>query len=262
MSYPTWDDATSYPINSIVWFNNLLYQATFYHDPANTDKPNVEMGLHPYDPAFYGSQRGWVIYGVLPPGYSPSPIVLSAFRLIKKIDPYDDYTIGSVDTGPYGEGISEQHFSGSINNPTIPCPANQCGPVLEHLSGSIYGASFGFMYELVNPVLAPSGDYYINGPLNEPGEPNTLYVWWSVRSPSLFRRSVKLFAELGTDEFGHLIIGEQTFTPTDDTYNVGASTPIQWYAPGNQSVTFTSIPAPTEEIAPILLSAYEIDGNN
>jgi hypothetical protein len=259
MFYPTWDNATSYPVGSIVSFNGLLYEATFYHNPASTLEPNVEMGAHPTDPIFL-TQRSWIIYGALPAGYSPSPFVLAPHILIRQVDFNEHYDLSAqFAPGPYGDdqGISKQEYAGSINYPTTPCPAAKCVVSLSHLGGPIYGTNFQLVKTLYNPVLAPSGTYYIDGPSNPEGETNTLYVWWGIQSPNCFRRSVKLFADTGeVDGSGNPIIEEQTFTPTDNTYSVGPATPIEWFAPGNQSVTFSSLPGPA------LLNAFEIAGND
>lgn len=258
MSYPQWDNSTSYPVGSIVWFNGLLYEATLYHNPASTLEPNVEMGAHPTQPIFL-TQRSWTIYGVLPTGYSQSPFVLAPRILIRQVDPQDHYVLNAqFAPGPYGDdqGISKQEYAGSPNNPTTPCPAAKCVATLEHLAGSIYGTQFGLIKTLYNPVLAPSGTYYIDGPDKPVGESNTLYVWWSVSSPSVFRRSVKLYCATVDDYYDPVML-EETFVPTDNDYNVGMATPIEWFAPGNQSVSFSSN-------HPILdlQNAFEIEGND
>lgn len=257
MAYPAWDDATSYPVGSIVTFNNLTYIATSYHNPASTEAPNVEMGTDPYNPIFE-SQRAWTIYATLPPGYQPSQFGLSPHILIKKIDYQDDYVyFGQYAPGPYGndQGYSTQHFAGSPNNPSTPCPAAKCLVSIYAASGHIYGTSFQLVKTLFNPVLAPSGTYYIDGPAKPDGETNTLYVWWGIQSPSCFRRSVKLFCITINDLYEPVML-EETFTPTDNDYNVGSSTPIEWFAPGNQSVTFTS----THGLD--LQNAYEVAEND
>jgi hypothetical protein len=215
------------------------------------------MGAHPTEPIFL-TQRSWTIYGVLPTGYSPSPFVLGPAILIRQVDPNEHYVLNAqFAPGPYGDdqGISKQEYAGSINYPTTPCPAAKCVASLSRLAGAIYGTSFQLVKTLYNPVLAPSGTYYIDGPDNPEGETNSLYVWWATQSPSCFRRSVKLFC--GTfDEFYDPLMLEETFTPTDNTYSVGAATPIEWFAPGNQSVIFSS----TRPMS--LENAFDIAGND
>lgn len=268
MAYPEWESGTSYPIGSIVAYNNLTYIATGYHDPANFDPPNVEMGTDPFNPIFL-TQRGWTIYATLPTGYSPSAYILSTAILTRKLDFNDDYVFGGqFAPGPYGDdqGISKQEYAGSVNNPTTPCPASKCDVNLNDIRGSLYGSNGQFLFdgELINPVLSPSGLYYIDGPLNPDGESNTLYVWWCNQSPSRFRRSIKIYAIIGYDDVtGDPIIDEKTIVPNDDNYNVGFSTGIMnWRAPGNESAQFVSIPAPGSQVVPELLGAFEIDGND
>lgn len=267
MFYPTWDNATSYPVGSIVSFNGLLYLATLYHNPASTTEPNVEMGTNPSAPVFFGSQRSWTIYGALPPGYSPSPFILTTAILTRKLDPNDDYDFGGqFAPGIYGDdqGISKQEYAGSVNNPTTPCPASKCDVNLNDIRGSIYGSNAQYIYELFNPVLSSTGDYYINGPLNPDGETNTLYVWWATQSPSRFRRSITINAQTGYDEFTFEPINEtETFVPDDNTYSVGGSYDMRrWIAPGNQSATFVSMAMPGVSFVPVLLNAYEIAPND
>lgn len=236
MSYPQWDNATSYPVGSIVWFNNLLYQATQYHNPANFDPPNVEMGIDPFNPIFL-TQRGWTIYATLPTGYSPSQFVPDTNLLIKQQDINDRYVyFGQYAPGPYGEGESSQRYAGSLNNPTTPCPADKCISMLSTSGpgGLTYGNTFNVTKTLVNPIKPPGYTYYIDGPLNPYPDPNTLYVWWEFTATYCFRRPVTLTCDCDG------VIQNQTFTPTDDNYTT-MSTPVEWYTPGNASATFNFV---------------------
>ena len=256
MAYPAWDSGTSYPVNSIVSFNGLLYIATFYHDPANTDPPNVETGLHPSQPALFGLQRSWTLYSTLPTGYSASAFVPDVNILTKPIDPNDQYNyIGATVPGIYGndQGVAQDYYTGTPNAPTSPCPANKCILMTASTNGSVYGNGFQEIRAIINPVLGPGG-YYIDGPTNDPAS-DTLYVWWGIQAAYGFRRSVTLYCDT-FDSSPSPILKTQTFTPTDNNYNVGAATPIEWYAPGNESMTFTGY------ISFTLYSAYEIDGND
>lgn len=234
MSYPQWDNATSYPVGSIVWFNNLLYQATGYHDPASTLAPNVEMGTDPFNPIFL-SQRSWTLYATLPTGYSPSQFIPTTSILIKQQDINDRYVFfGQYAPSPYGYGESSQRYAGSSNNPTTPCPADKCISMLVTGSGLTYGDGFNVTKILVNPVKPPGYTYYISGPYNPYPDPNTLYVWWEFASTYCFRRPVVLTCECDG------VIQNQTFTPTDDNYTTMA-TPVEWYTPGNASATFSFV---------------------
>jgi hypothetical protein len=242
MFYPQWNNTTSYPVNSIVVYNGLLYQATYYHNPASTAEPNVEMGTDPYDPTFFGSQRAWTLYATLPAGGGPTPFVPTTNILVRQVDPNDQYSLmGQYAPGVYGndQGYSTQEYAGSVNNPTIPCPADKCVVAVSSNASGIYGNAFQLVKELVNPYKPAGSSYYISGGLNPPGTLNTLYVWWGIQAAFCFRRSVKLYCET-TDALGNTSIVDNTFVPSDNEYNVGLSTPIQWFEPGNQSVTFTS----------------------
>jgi hypothetical protein len=240
MFYPAWDNATSYPVNSIVSFNGLLYIATFYHDPASTVAPNVETGLHPVYPALFGLQRSWTLYSTLPTGYTASPFSLSYRVLISPVEENDRYFRFNEVPGIYNEGISREELTGTFTNVNSPCPLDKCVVSIDHVSGPIYGTSFSYAYTLFNPVLAPSGTYYQNGPDNAPGGTNTLYIWWRTSSPSVFQRSVTIYAETGIDPSGNPVITQTTFVPSDNTYNNGAGAMLFWYAPGNQDAIFTS----------------------
>lgn len=256
MAYPAWDSGTSYAVGSIVSFNGLLYIATFYHDPANTDAPNVETGLHPSQPALFGLQRSWTIYSTLPTGYSASNFLPDVNILTKPIDPNDQYNfLGATVPGIYGndQGIAQDYYPGTPNAPTSPCPVNKCILMVTTTNGPVYGNGFQEIKTIFNPVLGPGG-YYIAGPTNDP-DPDTLYVWWGIQATYGFRRSVTLYCDTFDDSPSPILL-TQTFTPTDDNYNVGPATPIEWYAPGNESMTFTGY------ISFTLYSAYEIDGND
>jgi hypothetical protein len=234
MSYPQWDNATSYPVGSIVWFNNLLYQATGYHDTASTLAPNVEMGTDPFNPIFL-SQRSWTLYATLPTGYSPSQFAPDTNILIKQQDINDRYVFfGQYAPSPYGFGESSQLYAGSSNNPTTPCPADKCISMLATGSGFTYANTFNITKQLVNPVKPPGYTYYISGPYNPYPDPNTLYVWWEFNATYCFRRPVVLTCECDG------VIQNQTFTPTDDNYTTMA-TPVEWYTPGNASATFSFV---------------------
>ena len=236
MAYPAWDNATSYPIGSIVTYNNLTYIATGYHDPANFDPPNVEMGTDPFNPIFL-TQRGWTLYATLPTGYNPSQFVPDTNLLIKQQDINDRYVyLGQYAPGPYGEGESYQRYAGSLNNPTTPCPADKCIStiVTSGPGGFAYANTFNITKQLVNPIKPPGYTYYIDGPLNPYPDPNTLYVWWEFNATYCFRRPVTLTCDCDG------VIQNQTFTPTDNNYTT-MSTPVQWYTPGNASATFSFV---------------------
>jgi len=255
MSYTVWNNVTSYPVNTIVSFNELLYIATFYHDPASTAAPNVETGLHPSNPGLFGLQRSWTLYSTLPTGYSASDFVPDVNILTKPVDVNDQYFfLGATVPGIYGndQGIAQDYYQGTSNNPTTPCPANKC--ILMVTNGLVYGNAFQEIRSIMNPVIGPGG-YYIDGPTNYPAI-DTLYVWWGIQAAYGFRRSVTLYCDT-IDASGNPLLQTQTFTPTDDNYNVGPSTAIAWYAPGNQSTTFTSYSGVFT-----LYSAYEIDAND
>jgi hypothetical protein len=121
-------------------------------------------------------------------------------------------------------------------------------------NGLVYGNSFQQIRSIQNPVIGPGG-YYIDGPTNYPAI-DTLYVWWGIQAAYGFRRTVTLYCDT-IDSSGNPLLQTKTFTPTDDNYNVGPSTPIGWYAPGNESTTFTSYSGVFT-----LYSAYEIDAND
>ena len=255
MPYPVWNNVTSYPIGSIVSFNNLLYIATAYHNPASTTAPNVEMGTDPSFPIF-GSQRSWTLYSTLPTGYLDSVFVPDRNILTKPVDFNDQYSLDGADVpGIYGNqyGIAKDYYIGTPNNPTIPCPANQCISMVATSSGPIYSSGYQEIRTIINPVLGPGG-YYIDGPSNYPST-DTLYVWWGIQAAHAFRRNVTLYCDT-FDSTPSPILQTQTFTPTDDNYNVGAATAIGWYAPGNQSVTVTGY------IGFTLYSAFEIAVND
>jgi len=257
MFYPAWDSGTSYAVGSIVSFNGLLYIATFYHDPASTAAPNVETGLHPSNPGLFGLQRSWTLYSTLPTGYLDSVFVPDRNILTKPVDFNDQYSIdGATVPGIYGndQGVAQDYYIGTPNNPSSPCPANQCISMVATSNGLVYGNSFQEIRSIMNPVMGPSG-YYIDGPTNYPAI-DTLYVWWGIQAAYGFRRSVTLYCDT-IDASGNPLLQTQTFTPTDDNYNVGPSTAIAWYAPGNQSTTFTSYSGVFT-----LYSAYEIDAND
>jgi hypothetical protein len=258
MFYPQWNNTTSYPVGAVVVYNGLLYQATYYHNPSSTAAPNVEMGTDPSDPTFYGSQRAWTPYATLPAGGGPSPFVPTTNILTRQIDPSDDYNLGGeFAPGVYGndQGYSRQEYAGSYNNPTTPCPANECILMIGSNASLIYGNSFQLIKELLNPYKPAGSSYYVSGPMNAPGTVNTLYVWWGIQAAYCFRRSVKLYCET-EDASGNVSMVNSTFTPTDDNYNVGPSTPIQWFAPGNESVIFSSYNGFT------LQNAFEIAPND
>jgi hypothetical protein len=255
MPYPVWDNSTSYPVNTIVSFNGLLYIATFYHNPASNSPPNVETGLHPSNPGLFGLQRSWTLYSTLPTGYSASDYVPDVNILTKPVDVNDQYNfLGATVPGIYGndQGIAQDYYPGTPNATTTPCPANKC--ILMVTNGLVYGNSFQEIRSIMNPVLGPSG-YYIDGPTNYPAI-DTLYVWWGIQAAYGFRRTVTLYCDT-IDSSGNPLLQTKTFTPTDDNYNVGPSTPIGWYAPGNESTTFTSYSGVFT-----LHSAYEIDAND
>lgn len=237
MVYAQWNDTTSYPVNTIVVYNGLLYQATAYHNTSSTDAPNVEMGTIPFD-TFFGSQRAWTLYAT-PNGYGTSQFVPGTSVLKNHQDPNDDYTLsGEFAPGIYGndQGISNQYYAGSTNNPTTPCPANQCVLTIntQGPGGLAYNSTFGITKTLINPVKPSGYTYYINGPLNTYPDPNTLHVWWEFTAPYCFRRPVIFSADVdGT-------INTRTLTPTDDNYT-NFTTPIEWYTPSNSSVTFNFI---------------------
>lgn len=246
MSYPTWSSAVSYSVGSIVWYNNLLYQATQYHDPASTLAPNIETGSDPLNPIFL-TQRSWTLYAILPTGYLASEFVPDSNLLIKQQDINDRYVyFGEYAPSPYGEGESLQRYAGSPNNPTTPCPANQCISMVTTASGNTYANFFNVTKLLVNPIKPTGYTYYIDGPLNTYPTPNTLYVWWEFSATYCFRRDVVITCECDG------VVQNQTFTPTDDNYTTG-STPVEWYTPGNASVTFSFVSSygdVTYEVAP------------
>jgi hypothetical protein len=190
----------------------------------------------------------------LPTGYSASVFVPDVNILTKPIDPNDQYySVGNIVPGIYGndQGFSRDYYPGTPNAPTTPCPANKC--ILMVTDGPVYGITFQELRTITNPVLGPGG-YYIDGPTNYPAT-DTLYVWWGIQAAYGFRRNVTLYCDT-FDSSSNPILQTQTFTPTDDNYNVAQATPIEWYAPGNQSVTFTGY------IGLTLYPAYEIDGND
>jgi hypothetical protein len=260
MAYPAWDSGTSYAVGSIVSFNNLLYLATFYHNPANTDAPNVAVEPHPSNPALFGSQRSWTIYSTLPTGYSESPFFLSFRALTSPVEEDDRYFRSNVVPAIYYEGTSQEELAGTALVVNNPCPASQCVVALYRGNGFIYGAEGFYAYELTNPILAPSGTYYISGPgATGPGEINTLHVWYRTSSPSMFRRNVTLYAKTGEDGSGDPIITSNTFTPTDNTYRNADGQLIYWYAPGNEDTTFTAVWPYSPEL---VLNAYNIAPND
>jgi len=229
MAYPEWESGTSYPVGSIVSYNNLEYIATQYHDPANFDPPNVEMGTDPYNPIFL-TQRGWTIHATLPAGYSPTPYALGTNLLIRQVDVndwYDGYN-AQYAPSPYNDATSLQVYAGSLNNPTIPCPANQC---ILMVTNGVYTNSPGqFTRILLNPVKPPGYTYYINGPMKPDGETNVLHHWWQFPSTYMFCRSVTFQCE----EDGVPV--SKTINPTDDNYT-NMTTPLEWYTPSNSDFT-------------------------
>lgn len=263
MAYPAWDSGTSYAVGSIVSFNNLLYLATFYHNPANTDAPNVAVEPHPSNPALFGSQRSWTIYSTLPTGYTASPFYIYTRELIVPLEPNDRYFRFNEVQGIYGndQGKSLEELTGTATTVINPCPANKCVTTLNRGNGPIYGTDFYYSIQLFNPVLDPTGTYYIDGPDNVPGGNNLLYIWWRTSSPSVFRRPVTIHVIEALDASGNPIVTTKTFTPTDNTYNTGlyGSTMRQWVAPGNQDVLLTSgevgLPYFYEPV-------YDVDGND
>lgn len=233
MAYPEWESGISYPVGSIVTYNDLTYEATQYHDPANFDPPNVEMGTDPVNPIFE-TQRGWTIYAAtaLPYYFAKNNV------LIKHQDNNDDYVyFGQYAPGPYiNDAQSIQYFAGSPNNPTTPCPADKCITMVE---GPAYQDGFAIVRELINPIKPAGYTYYISGPSNYPS-PDTLYVWWGAASTYCFRRQVTLTCAV-SDLDGNITIENKSFTPSDDNYNLVYSTGIEWCTPGNVSTTFSFV---------------------
>jgi hypothetical protein len=254
MSYPAWNSATSYPLGSIVTFNGQVYKATYFHDPANNDPPNVEFGPGPYPVPAYGSLRGWIIWAELPAGYTESMFTPIFFLLSIPYDPADRYAFSATEPNPYGGGAlyggrCEHAYTGTTNNPSTPCPVGKCGVQLSTLS-SLYGDGFYFEY-LVNPVLytnpATGQTSYINGTFI-PGTSNQLHGWVWFRATYCFRRTFTVECEVDG------VMESRTATPTDynylqDPYGVPhlqpPSPPGVWdtpyFAPGTQSVQFTVI---------------------
>lgn len=224
MSYPAWDSATSYAQGSIVTYNGQTYQATNFHDPGNNDPPNVEFGPGPYPTPnpVYGSLRAWTIWAELPTGYYQSAYSPVFFVLSRPFDPLDNYSGIAAEANPYGGdvlyyGQCVDHATGSINNPTIPCPAEKCGIQLSTGGGGVYGPMGENLYALTDPILYtfPSGQtVYIDGP-GTPGVPRDLYIWLTFQGTYLFRRTFTIECELDG------VVQSATVTPTDYNYVEG-----------------------------------------
>lgn len=217
MSYPTWNNATTYLVDSIVYFEGILYQATLYHNPSNTEPPNVEM--REVDPLF-GPQRGWTIYcGPQPSGSFGGRQQATMTATKQPYDPDDDWTLAMVSNNkyqpsPYGVGFSNTIYQGTNNNPTTPCPKGDCQVYFDN--GAVYDGSVNH-YEftiLVNPVLVTMPDgrtFYTNGP---EAETNTSFVFFFHDAGWAYKRTFECTYKRGGDpvtQESQTFVGEEKF---------------------------------------------------
>lgn len=249
MSYPLWLATVDYPVDSIVTYDGVPYQATIYHLPTNREPPNVE--LREVDPLF-GPQRGWTVYERPQPAGSFGAIQNAALGTTKRpFDPDDDWNgapapDNEIQQGPYGVGQSIVDFQGTINSPSFQCPTGNCHVFFT--AGSIYTGNIGSEFVTIqNPVLTtlPSGQtFYASGPLSSS---NTLYVFLTHTAAWAVKRTFEVTMEVIGDPDPEIevrtITGEEKFYvmtpifPYVQPYPpfIGWDTP--YYAPGNQMFT-------------------------
>jgi hypothetical protein len=250
MAYQPWLPTVNYPIDSIVTYEGVPYQATIYHLSTNTEPPNVE--VRTVD-ALFGPQRGWTVYERPQPAGSFGAIQTAKQSTTKKpFDPDDDWggpgiPDNEVQQGPYGVGISDVDFQGTTNNPSFQCPKGDCH--VAFTDGSIYtgGVTTGNIVTIQNPVLTtlPSGQtYYANGALSTS---NTLYVFythtgsWAVKRT--FEFTMEVITSSGTEIEIRTVTGQEKFYvqtpifPYVQPYPPFTAYDTPYFAPGNEVFT-------------------------
>jgi hypothetical protein len=247
MAYPPWNPTTSYPVDSIVSYNGVPYQATRYHLSTNNDPPNVEVRTIE---TLFGPQRGWTVYGGPQPAGSFGGVAFASMTATKQpYDPDDDWTSAIVPSnqeqiGPYFVGGSSTLYQGTNNAPTFQCPKGDCQVFFN--GGVYYGAVNHFEFTvLTNPrlVTLPDGrTFYTNGDLEDT---NTTYVFFFHDASWAYRRTFEVRYMQGSDEIVRTFTGAQKFyirppfilpvqpfppfTAWDEPY----------FAPGNEAFTVT-----------------------
>jgi hypothetical protein len=248
MAYPPWNPTTSYPVDSIVSYNGVPYQATRYHLSTNNDPPNEEVRTIE---TLFGPQRGWTVYGGAQPAGSFGGRQQADMTVTKRpYDPDDDWAFSIVPNnqtqdGPYFVGQSRVEYQGTTNAPTLQCPKGDCQVYFN--GGAVYsGAVNHFNFTLIgNPVLRTLADgrtYYDNGPIEDT---NTIYVFFFHDASWAYRRTFEVRYMQGSDEIVRTFAGAQKFyirppfilqvqpfppfTAWDEPY----------FAPGNEAFTVT-----------------------
>jgi hypothetical protein len=195
MAYPPWNPATNYPVDSIVSYEGVPYQATRYHLSTNTQPPNVE--VREIEPLF-GQQRGWTVYGGAQPEGSFGGRQAATMTATKRpFDPDDDWTDSVVPNnefqqGPYFVGESRVEYQGTTNAPSFKCPKADCQ--VYFTDGFVYDGNVDhFNFTLItNPELVTLGDgrtFYTNGDIEES---NTTYVFFFHDAGWAYRRTFEV----------------------------------------------------------------------
>jgi hypothetical protein len=250
MAYPPWLSTVNYPVDSIVSYEGVPYQATIYHLSSNTQPPNVE--VRTVDPLF-GPQRGWTVYERPQPAGSFGAIQTAVITATKRpFDPDDDWSSSTVpdnelQQGPYGVGVSEDSLQGTVNSPSFQCPVGDCQVYFD--SGNVYtgGVTTGNIVTIQNPVLTtlPSGQtYYNDGPLSTS---NTLYVFFTHTGAWAVKRTFEFTMEVIGSPSNEIeirtVTGQEKFYvqtpifPYVQPYPPFTAYDTPYFAPGNEVYT-------------------------
>jgi hypothetical protein len=249
MAYPPWNPTTSYPVDSIVSYNGVPYQATRYHLSTNNDPPNVEVRTIE---TLFGEQRGWTVYGGAQPVGSFGGVAFASMTATKQpYDPDDDWASAIVPSnqeqnGPYFVGGSLALFQGTNNAPTFQCPKGDCQVFFN--GGVYYGDVNHFEFvTLNNPRLITLGDgrtIYTNGPVEDT---NTTYVFFFHDASWAYRRTFEVTYVQGGETPTQVVRtfpGAQKFYIRDFIPQVQPYPPFTawdtpYFAPGNEAFTVT-----------------------
>ena len=252
MAYPPWNATTNYPVDSIVSYEGVPYQATRYHLLTNNEPPNVE--VREIEPLF-GQQRGWTVYGGAQPSGSFGGVQQALMTATKRpYDPDDDWTASSVpnnqeQNGPYGVGKSQVDYQGTTNAPSFKCPKGDCQ--IFFADGSVYAGIVNH-YEFTvirNPELVtlPNGrTFYQSGPVESS---NTDYVFFFHDAGWAYRRTFEVTFKRGLDdppeEEVKTFAGEQKhylrppFILPVQPFPPFTAWDTSYFSPGNEAFTVT-----------------------